>query len=198
MGLFGNNKKEEKSDDEKPKLPKLPDAPEEDSSESDLPKLPKYPSTGLGDKMSQSSIKEAVSGEKEDEDEDADEFVREQMTPEPQSLEHDEETLPESDSRRRTGREESISRTKKVTPSQEGTREKTEQKKPVYIRIDKFEGSLETFKAAKDKISEMESLLSEIKETKEKEENELSKWEGEVQALKDQIGRIEDDVFSKV
>src|SRR5690606_21643986 len=55
---------------------------------------------------------------------------------------------------------------------------------PVFIRIDKFEEALKVFKETKEKIGEIEKLLEETRELKEKEERELSSWEEEIQGMK--------------
>ena len=95
MGLFKKrNQKEEKKKvkedfSELPELPKLanfsdsPRFPElnEDFSEDSLPQLPKYPTSKFGNKFSQNTIKEAVTGGKEEEFL-ADDFDDEQMMPE--------------------------------------------------------------------------------------------------------------------
>ncbi len=182
MGLFNKkNKKEGKTEKqpiklpELPKLSKLPDLPKLPESETKLPQLPRYPSTKLGDKFSQSMIKENVTGEKEDEIR-ADEFVKEQMMPLSQKIKPS-KLKPEFPSK-----------IEKINP----------RKKPVFIRIDKFEESLKIFEDTKEKIYSMEKLLSEIKQLKEMEDRELSDWGAEIQTIKNQIEKVERDIFSKI
>jgi len=69
---------------------------------------------------------------------------------------------------------------------------------PIFIRIDKFEESLKVFEKVKEKISEIEHLLRETKELKEQEQLELSNWEQEIQKLKLQIEKVDEDIFSKI
>ena len=73
MKWFG--KKDKKEDDEVPSLPELPKLPElprikgVDSFEpQSIPQLPSYPNSLLGGKFSQNVIKDAITGEKEDEE----------------------------------------------------------------------------------------------------------------------------------
>ena len=188
MGLFGIGKKKEekveKKSGELPELPRISELPElpklkDFDSEPTLPPLPRYPPTILGDKFSQHTIREAVAGKKEEEVE-ADEFVKEQMMPKPLKI-----------------KPEFPSKIEKISPLRD-LEVKTRSRKPVFIRIDKFEESLNIFKQTKEKISEMEKLLGEIKQLKEKEEKELSDWEAEIQTIKNQTEKVEKDIFSKI
>jgi|AntAceMinimDraft_18_1070375.scaffolds.fasta_scaffold40367_3 hypothetical protein len=163
MGLF--KKKEEKNKFPKHKeksieLPKLDNLP----AELHLPKLPSFPSNSLGNKLSQDSIKESIYGEKEENE--ANDFVEEQMMP---PLKHE------------------IAPPLEIKPTE-----------PIFIRIDKFEESLKTLKKTKEKISEIEKIFTEVKQLKEKEETELTNWESEIQKIKNQMEKIEEDIFSKV
>jgi hypothetical protein len=203
MGLF--KKKENSERDSKkinpqpqaipvlPELPKLPDFPGVDSDNSDyadmdLPQLPSFPNNSLGNKFSQNTIKEAVAGEKEVEPEEADEL----------SSEFDEEEAPMM----QESPEEKIARVPmNQSKSYPGfSKQYTMQKKvePVFIRLDKFEESLEVFNEAKEQISEIEHLLRNVKELKAKEEEELNSWENKIQEIKKQIEKVDQDVFSKI
>ncbi len=188
MALFGRKKKKrELEEDELPKLPELPKLSrlpgftrEEDYSEMIVPQLPRYPATKLGDKFSQNTIREAVTGKKEEEVE-ADEF--------------DEEEIDETQMMSKLPKLKSFPSEIEI-PSR--TKFKPKSKSPVFIRVDKFEQALGIFNQAKEKIYEMEKLLSEINELKRKEEKELSDWSVEIQSMKNQIEKVEEDIFSKV
>jgi len=69
---------------------------------------------------------------------------------------------------------------------------------PVYIKLDSFKLSLESFEDIKNKVVEIEDLLSKIKETKDREERELSEWEREIQILKARIEQINRDIFKSI
>ena len=75
---------------------------------------------------------------------------------------------------------------------------KTVKAEPVFIRIDKFEEGLQVFEKAKEKISEMEKMLRDIKRIREEEEKELDFWENEIQKIKEQIEKVDRDIFSKI
>ncbi|MCW8966341.1 MAG: hypothetical protein OQK82_06620 [Candidatus Pacearchaeota archaeon] len=179
MGLFNRSKKEEQkySLSELPKLPTLPRLENKDFSSTDsIPQLPSLPSSSFGERFSQNAIKDAVSGfsgEKGDDEEGADESGYEtRMMHEPprKSLIHEEG--------------------KRMT---DGKRNE-----PVFVRIDKFEESIDIFEKAERKISEMEELFSDIRKIKEEEEKELESWENKIQSVKRHIEKIDQEIFSKI
>lgn len=185
MALFKKKTKEVKKDSSMqqptmaglPRLPELPKLPEFNESYNlpklkTTPRLPQYPSTSLGEKFSQDTIKEAVSGKKVVEmDEDENDFENEDM----QRI------------------HQPISR-----PMQREYREQKIKEEPVFVRLDKFEDSLHIFEKAKNQIKEITDVLDGIKKIKEDEDKELQHWENEIQAIKGSIERIDRDIFSKL
>jgi hypothetical protein len=69
---------------------------------------------------------------------------------------------------------------------------------PVFIRLDKFQITIEAFEEIKSKIIEIEDLLKKTREVKSKEEEELAEWEREIQVIKSRIDSIDRDIFSKL
>jgi len=186
MGLF--SKKEKKSEEgipELPRLPRLPDLP--NWEEKNISSLPSFPSSPAGKRFSQESIKDAVSGKKEEDDFYADEFPNSEMRMMREPLrkpmtEEVEEEIDEEFS------ESPVSPTKTF-------KQETE---PVFVRIDKFEEGLRTFEAIKSQISEIEKILAETRRIKEKEDIELRSWENELKRMKGEIEKISRDIFSKI
>ena len=179
---------------ELPRLPKLPGLPDESEFETALPQLPEYSADFSEDKFSKNIkdfqkpknfLKEAVSGKKEEMLE-ADEFVREQMMPEHLEIKPNKLEFPY-----KTENQKNF----ELKSWQEPKTKKTGQ---VFIKIDKFEESLKIFELTKNKIAEMEKMLEDIKELKEKEEKELSYWMAEIQTIKNQTEKVERDIFSKL
>ncbi len=189
MGLFKKKKKREEERIEKlpdlPELPKLPEFPkmrgefEEEPLKVPHP-LPSFPNNSFGEKFSQNTIKEAVAGKKEGEGVfDADDFASEdemQMMQKPRRLALSREVPKEF--------QEAAGRVRKA--------------EPVFIRLDKFEESMNIFERAKRQISEIEKILRDIKKIKEEEERELMFWEKELQEIKSQIEKIDSEIFSKI
>lgn len=177
MGLFkkkGIDKKEKYS--KLPELPQLPELPEvsefEKLKEEKLPQLPSFPNGELGNKFSQNTIKEAVTGEKEEEAQ-AEELEEVPMTPKPLVKETDEK--------------EEYFKKREIKDSE-----------PIFIRIDKFEESSKSFEEIKRKIVEIEKALKDVKQVKEDEGKELKSWEEGIIQIKEKLEKINENVFSKI
>lgn len=70
-------------------------------------------------------------------------------------------------------------------------------KKPIFIRLDKFHEAKESLGSISSKINEMEGMLRKLKEVKTKEDQELMAWEKEMHSLKSHLRRINEDILSK-
>ncbi len=207
MGLF-NKKKVPTSQNlpSLPELPKLPDLPSmHDGDDKQIHKLPSFPSSSLGKKFSQDTIKGAVSGEEEDEgkanefanyDEDEDE---EQTMPEPLKKPMTREVGSEERRSIMASTEPYAPAAKTAArPSVSVAPVQTRGAEPVFIRVDKFEGAMQIFNQTRKKMDEIEKILGDIKNLKDKEDQELTSWENEIMALKDKIEKVNADIFSKV
>lgn len=241
MGLRRKNKKSKKSkgvsDYKLPELPDLPEFPSVDSPPKDsamkpdesLPQLPSFPNNSVGQKFSENSIKEAVTGDKEvvKEEGDADEFklpslpeappLKEKTMQEPilkpMVVKPSDEVVTEPKvkefhreieglSPRETMTQMMEPEQKPFTPEHHVTSRvrpgASARNEPVFIRIDKFEESLKVFEKTREQIKEIEGLVKHAKELKVREEEELIKWEEEIQTIKEQIGKVDRDIFSKI
>jgi len=195
MGLFGKKDKK-KEVPSLPELPKLPDFPrlEDDeslSSEESIHQLPGFPSNSLGRKFSQDSIKDAVTGKEDVGGSEVDEL----------DMIEDMRGMREPLRKLRTKEipfgyidKEDIFMEKDVGIPKTIVRDV----EPVFIRIDRFEEGLHIFEDTKKKISEIERALGETKRIKEKEERELKDWENEIRTIRNQIEKIDRDIFSKI
>ncbi|MBI2004210.1 hypothetical protein HYS72_01975 [Candidatus Pacearchaeota archaeon] len=192
MRLFkrkeNSEKRQLKDIPELPELPRLPSLPGEPEFGTTLPQLPNYSINSLNDKFSQNTVKNAISGKKEEMLE-ADEFVREQMMPEHLEIKKPSNKLEFP---------YKMERAPKDFELRNWQEPKTKKTGQVFIKIDKFEESLKIFELTKNKITEMEKMLEDIKELKEKEEKELSYWMAEIQTIKNQTEQVEKDIFSKL
>jgi hypothetical protein len=204
MGLFNKkeNMKEVRSNvpsvPELPELPKLPDFPYMDESSNEvesLPQLPRFPNNSLGNKFSQNTIKEAISGKKEEEEVfDAEDFSGERMGMMQKPLQR---SVTDDSEEYETG----VLMKPKLREISQSFVERnymTKKAEPIFIRIDKFEESMNIFHDIKTQISEIESLIRTTKEIKAKEEEELVSWQNEIQAIKDQIEKVNQDIFSRI
>ena len=190
MRWFGKKKKKPEMSYSIPEMTKLPELPKIGDDLNILPQLPSYPSDSLDEKFSQDAIKEAVSGK---EDGDKEVFESDDSFPEIRGriIQKPLKYLTEEISTKKT----------KILPeikNQSFIKTRTKESEPVFVRMDKFEESLETFEKTKKKLVEMEKFLSEIKMIREREESELQAWENEMQVIKKQFEKIDGDLFSKI
>ncbi|MAG78956.1 hypothetical protein CMI40_01120 [Candidatus Pacearchaeota archaeon] len=178
MGWF-DKKEKEKGIPSLPKLPKLPELPriddEIDYSDKPIHQLPSFPNSSFGEKFSQEAIKDAIAGEKESEEVfDPNEFAQDRMQMMEKPL------------------------TREIPEGFKDVTKKVRKIEPVFIRLDKFEESLQIFDETKSKILEIEKILRDIKEIKDDEERELSSWENEIQLIKKQIEKVDKEIFSRI
>jgi len=186
MGWFTKDK------EKVPELPRLPPLPEihiEKNQLEDLPKLPSIPSNAFGERFSQNIIKEAVTGERED-DTDVEEELEDIEAPlrRPPHLPLTREISPPRE----------IIQSQREIPEHFAQAVKKVKEDPIFIRIDKFEESLKIFEKTKERISEVDKMLRDIRKIREDEEQELTIWEQEIQNLKNQIEKVDQDIFSKI
>lgn len=185
MGLFKKKEKKMPKQEELSRLPEIPILPElpefRDTDEysnakiAKLSQLPSFPNNQLGNKFSQDSIKDAVTGKKEVEG-DADDFA---MRNEMQMMQNP-----------------SVKEEKDFYSMQEHRR--TQEVEPLFIRIDNFEDSAQAFDESKKQILEMERLFNDLKSVKENEEREIKTFEEEIKQIKEKLDKIDKNIFSKI
>jgi len=189
MVLF--KKKERREEIPKmPELPELPELPEfserEDFSGEEIPQLPSFPNGSLGNKFSQDTIKEAVTGKKEVKGVEADEFAEER-----------EEFAKERD-RMRGMRRPLVREDEKEEEFSPKIEQKMTETEPIFVRIDRFEDGSKEFEEVKEKITEIEKMLIDIEKIKEKEKKDLEFWEEEIFNIKEKIERVDKNIFSRL
>jgi hypothetical protein len=187
------SKKKEVDDMQAPLLPELPEPKDfnfpskqrfqEDSNKLpiiEINELPALPNSETGRKFNQETIKNAINKPEE-------QGFQESRFP---ARKFNENKLPEFPQKR----------TIELSPSMASSFNKQMAKKaePVFIRLDKFQLTLDSFEQIKNKISEIESLLRKIKEVKSKEDEELTAWEREIQIIKSRIDSIDKNMFSNI
>ena len=74
----------------------------------------------------------------------------------------------------------------------------TKDTEPIYIRLDRFQTTIESFEEIKSKINEIESLLNKTREIRAKEEKELEEWENEIGIIKSKLDIIDKNIFERV
>ena len=69
---------------------------------------------------------------------------------------------------------------------------------PLFVRLDKFKESHEILDDVKKQMHDINHLLSDTNHIKEKEDEQLKKWETELQNIKNKVEKIDQDLFSKL
>lgn len=77
-------------------------------------------------------------------------------------------------------------------------RKKLNKEGSVFVKIEKFQNSIENFERIKEKLNEIQETIIKIKRVRSKEEEELKQWELEVQAIKARIENIDNILFDKI
>ena len=176
-----------------PELPRLPDFPEMggDDFDDSIHKLPRFPNDSLGEKFSQNTIKDAITGKKEEEVL-ADDFMTEDeihMTQVPHRKPLTQE-VPSYPSYETNIEKEQLKRAFNQTA--------IEKEEPIFVRMDRFEEGLKALDKTKKQISEIERLIQTNREIKEAEEKELESWEKQIQNAREQIEKVDRSIFSKI
>lgn len=68
----------------------------------------------------------------------------------------------------------------------------------IFVKIDKFHTARKSLEIIKEKVGEIDDLLKRIRETKLREEQELSSWEKEIGSVKSRIQDVNDNIFEKL
>ena len=74
----------------------------------------------------------------------------------------------------------------------------TNSQKDIYVKLDKFTAAKKAISQIKQDLKDMDELLRRIRETKMREEQELSGWEKEIYSIKERIDKITENIFKKI
>ncbi|MGV8142355.1 MAG: hypothetical protein ACP5NS_01820 [Candidatus Pacearchaeota archaeon] len=206
--MFGFKKKDEMAglpelnpnmpsmrDYQRPQLPAFQPLNEE---KDEIHGLPSFPDSPMSKGFSQTIIKSAI----DDEDKNLPELP--EWSPKPQ------EELP---SQRRTIEmqewspssqqipsnssmlEERIPRMPVMQQEQPFSRESRDNKRPIFVKIEKFKESRESLTKIAEKLDQMDELLKMIKDVKSKEDAEITEWERDIENIKARIAFINKEIF---
>jgi len=196
MGLFSKKKSDEKILRVPEELPKLPDLSDVDRLVSQ--KLPTLPTDKFGERFSRNNIKQAVSGEKEDNDEESSfrDFKKKFEKEGDSSLTEEEDSKGLGGFHSQVKVKEASANVAPNFVSEERTNAPKEG--PIFIHIEEFNEAIRKFKSTRKDLLEVEEVLSKIKEIRVEEAEELKKWEEKIKRTKEQIEVINKNIFSKV
>ena len=200
MGFFGKGQKKDLKKTKakegnlaSPDLPSLPDLPAElpGNNFKGATSLPSLPNSQIGNKLNQESVKEAII--QKNVNQNLPDFpevttpppVQVPMrSPPPRATRLPQENYHEPRSLEMTNLE-----------PHESLRMPTQ---PLFIKLDTFEKAISSFNEIKLRISEIDSLLRNLKDIKNKEEAELEEWEKEIDEVKSRLEQINHDIFDKI
>lgn len=168
----------------KPEVMKVPpiaeeveDEEKEDMENLEKHNLPSFPDSPIEKGFSQSAIKDAVKTE----------MVHE--LPEP--------PIPAQDKKFKIVEEEEWTPRKPAILEEDEMPITSKKRGDVFVKIDKFYSAKKSINAAKIKLDEIDELLKRIRDTKLREDQELTSWEKEVGALKSKLQDVETNIFEK-
>jgi hypothetical protein len=76
--------------------------------------------------------------------------------------------------------------------------ERTEEKGPIFIQIERYNDVLKDLDEAKSKVDKIHNIIKDIKQFKEEEENEIIEWENEMSKIKGNLDKIDQTIFKKL
>lgn len=211
--LFGK-KRDEKA------LPDLPPSPinlkrggiiqpEIESEDIEDKSLPSFPDSPTHNKFSQAAIKDAVEDEEENEElaelpEEGEEVGNtvemEEWNPNIQA--RGDFTVPKSSSTNVFFPEQESPR-RIFAPRQRLTSEEvpvssiSSRTPDVFVKIDKYHTARKSLNDIFSKLQEIDSLIKRIRDTKLREEQEISIWEKDVSQIKARIQNVTENIFEK-
>lgn len=162
--------------DEKKSLPELPPLKpsflmnQEPKGKIEGRSMPSFPDSSMNKEFSQEEIKESVEGD------ELPEISSKQKMPVPKVREFDELPM------------------RKIMPGASPAA-KTED---VYVKIERFHSARKALNNARNKLAEIDELMKKIRETKMREEQELSSWEEEIESVKEKVEEVTNNIFEKV
>ena len=190
MGLFGK-KKEENAPELLPNLPEpnnpnMPSLPEISSQNLPPNNLPSLPESNPN--MDQQTIKQGIEEPTFGLTQSPGGLVAEPMETFDQSIPG---ALPQQ-------LDPNAPRIIEMSANQKVDFKTTKKLEPLFIRLDKFESSLEALEEIRSRVMEIEKVLAKTKEIKQKEDQELDEWEKDIQIIKSKLETIDSSIFKKI
>ena len=193
----------------KEEVPKIPPAPEVDTflknypeGKSELPELPSFPADKKHENLNAEMVKSAVSEFPTPEDNEVNVEIPKDFNSEGSGM--GEGLLPPKPSLNAVPEPPKPVAPKPVVSAKPKLHEPVSSPKlphhvePIFVRIDKFQQAQKSFENIKEKVHDIEALLRKIKDVKVKEDQELSNWSNEVEALKLKLSEIDNDIFDQL
>lgn len=194
MSLFKRNKEDEgrlpdlPSSGNSPLMPAFPDHHDEEEN-FERHALPAFPDSPSHNRFSQAAIKDAVGNNEQEFSHERPPAVLEMDEWRPGTLKNNIE--PEREHR-------GFLPPPPTELPQRVMREPRSKTADVFVRLDKFQTAKRNLGEINQKLAEIEEMIRKIRETKLREDQELSSWENDLMQVKSRIQEVNDNIFEKV
>jgi len=74
----------------------------------------------------------------------------------------------------------------------------TSKSEDIYVKIERFHSARKALNTARNKLKEIDETMRKIRETRLREEQELSFWEKEIGAIKSKVEDVTKNIFEKI
>ena len=69
------------------------------------------------------------------------------------------------------------------------------ERKPLFIKIDKYENSMAILNSIKEKLDEANSIVSELRQIRRDEDEQLDEWSEHIRAIKEKLTNVDSMLF---
>jgi len=184
----------------------------EDAEDNEKHGLPSFPDSPMQRGFSQSAIKDAITHESSEDNYvgqplpttnnsiktvEVDEWSPQQQIPSPPIM----RSASEMPAQIKQGFSSATEMQKFQMPnqSQVSTRSAHASKNSdIFVKIDKFYSAKKALEATNHKLDEIDAVLHKIRETKMREEQELTTWEKDLATIKTRIKEVTETIFEKI
>jgi len=68
-------------------------------------------------------------------------------------------------------------------------------KKQVFVKMEHYKEALDTIDKIREKIKNAETVLNDLRNMKEKEDQHLNKWHNDLEIIKEKLGRMDQILY---
>ena len=69
------------------------------------------------------------------------------------------------------------------------------EKKPLFIKIDKYENAMTVLNSIKEKLNEANNIISELRQIRKDEDQQLDEWSEHVRTIKEKLMNVDSMLF---
>lgn len=173
---------------------------EDNDDETDISErhsLPSFPDSPTMKGFSQSIIKDAVNPSEDDKHEEFDSSMDSKAF---KTIEMDDWSDKKEDSKGTPSILSPPSESKILAPPVDKFTPpaKTQKSSDLFVKIDKFYSAKRSLESTKSKLREIDEVLKKIRETRLREDQELTSWEKEMNNIKVRIKEVNENLFEKI